>query len=167
MRRDAAGRRWGVYRTGRLPDGLGYQGTYYVGPGDTGFTVWDTRFGRVGVGICWDQWYPETARAMMLQGAEVLMYPTAIGSEPHDDELDTAEPWRRAMQGPAVRTVHPHVRAPPTRPAPELAPNTTSRRHGYVAGRHESARHTRALRAARRSSDGGRDATWRAAPVAA
>jgi N-carbamoylputrescine amidase len=80
---------------------------YYFRPGDTGFRVWDTRFGRVGVGICWDQWYPECARAMALMGAEVLLYPTAIGSEPHDASLDTAAPWRRAMQGHAVSNVIP------------------------------------------------------------
>jgi len=89
---DADGSLLGVYRKSHIPDGPGYMEKYYFRPGDTGFKVWDTRFGRIGVGICWDQWYPETARAMMLQGAEVLMYPTAIGSEPPDKELDTAEP---------------------------------------------------------------------------
>ncbi len=108
---DADGRPLGVYRKSHIPDGPGYQEKYYFRPGDTGFKVWDTRFGRVGVGICWDQWYPETARAMMLMGAEVLMYPTAIGSEPHDKDLDTAEPWRRAMQGHAVSNVVPVVGA--------------------------------------------------------
>ncbi|MFN3560271.1 MAG: nitrilase-related carbon-nitrogen hydrolase, partial [Brevundimonas sp.] len=80
-------------------------------PGDTGFKVWNTRFGKVGVGICWDQWFPEAARAMMLMGADVLMYPTAIGTEPHDAELHTAEPWRRAMQGHAVSNAVPVVGA--------------------------------------------------------
>lgn len=108
---DADGEAMGVYRKSHIPDGPGYQEKYYFRPGDTGFRVWDTRFGRVGVGICWDQWYPETARAMMLMGAEVLMYPTAIGTEPHDHELDTAEPWRRAMQGHAVSNVVPVVGA--------------------------------------------------------
>ncbi len=108
---DADGSAMGVYRKSHIPDGPGYQEKYYFRPGDTGFKVWDTRFGRVGVGICWDQWYPETARAMMLMGAEVLMYPTAIGSEPHDSELDTAEPWQRAMQGHAVSNVVPVVGA--------------------------------------------------------
>jgi N-carbamoylputrescine amidase len=108
---DADGEALGVYRKSHIPDGPGYQEKYYFRPGDTGFKVWKTRFGRVGVGICWDQWYPETARAMMLQGAEVLMYPTAIGTEPHDDSLDTAEPWRRAMQGHAVSNVVPVVGA--------------------------------------------------------
>ncbi|MDB5449213.1 MAG: hydrolase, carbon-nitrogen family, partial [Phenylobacterium sp.] len=89
----------------------GYMEKYYFRPGDTGFRVWDTRFGRIGAGICWDQWYPETARAMTLMGAEVLLYPTAIGSEPHDAALDTAAPWRRAMQGHAVSNVIPVVGA--------------------------------------------------------
>lgn len=108
---DADGEPLGVYRKSHIPDGPGYQEKYYFRPGDTGFRVWNTRFGKVGVGICWDQWYPETARAMMLMGAEVLMYPTAIGSEPHDPSLDTAEPWRRAMQGHAVSNVVPVVGA--------------------------------------------------------
>jgi len=108
---DADGRPLGVYRKSHIPDGPGYQEKYYFRPGDTGFRVWDTRFGRIGVGICWDQWYPESARAMMLQGAEVLLYPTAIGSEPHDKALDTAEPWRRAMVGHAVSNVVPVVGA--------------------------------------------------------
>lgn len=108
---DADGSALGVYRKSHIPDGPGYQEKYYFRPGDTGFRVWQTRFGRVGVGICWDQWYPECARAMMLIGADVLMYPTAIGSEPHDDSLDTAEPWRRAMQGHAVSNVVPVVGA--------------------------------------------------------
>ena len=108
---DADGSVLGTYRKSHIPDGPGYQEKYYFRPGDTGFKVWNTRHGRIGVGICWDQWYPETARAMMLQGAEVLMYPTAIGSEPHDKELDTAEPWRRAMQGHAVSNVVPVVGA--------------------------------------------------------
>jgi N-carbamoylputrescine amidase len=106
---DADGSLLGVYRKSHIPDGPGYQEKYYFRPGDTGFKVWDTRFGRLGVGICWDQWYPETARAMALQGAEVLLYPTAIGSEPHDSSLDTRDPWRRVMQGHAVANVMPVV----------------------------------------------------------
>lgn len=108
---DADGSALGVYRKSHIPDGPGYQEKYYFRPGDTGFRVWATRFGRVGVGICWDQWYPECARAMMLKGAEVLFYPTAIGSEPHDPTLDTAAPWRRVMQGHAVANVVPVVGA--------------------------------------------------------
>jgi N-carbamoylputrescine amidase len=104
---DAGGEVLGLYRKSHIPDGPGYQEKYYFRPGDTGFRVWDTRFGRLGVGICWDQWYPEAARAMTLMGAQALLYPTAIGSEPHDPTLDTALPWRRAMQGHAVANVIP------------------------------------------------------------
>jgi N-carbamoylputrescine amidase len=104
---DADGSPLGVYRKSHIPDGPGYQEKYYFRPGDTGFRVWDTRHGRIGVGICWDQWYPEAARAMALMGAEALLYPTAIGSEPHDDSLDTRDPWRRVMQGHAVANVIP------------------------------------------------------------
>ena len=108
---DADGALLGLYRKSHIPDGPGYMEKYYFRPGDTGFKVWHTRFGRLGVGICWDQWYPEAARAMALMGAEVLLYPTAIGSEPHDPTLNTAAPWRRAMQGHAVSNVIPVVGA--------------------------------------------------------
>ena len=108
---DADGGLLCVYRKSHIPDGPGYMEKYYFRPGDTGFKVWPTRHGRLGVGICWDQWYPEAARAMTLMGAEVLLYPTAIGSEPHDPTLDTAAPWRRAMQGHAVANVIPVVGA--------------------------------------------------------
>ncbi|MCB1503430.1 MAG: N-carbamoylputrescine amidase [Hyphomicrobiaceae bacterium] len=106
---DADGEILGVYRKSHIPDGPGYQEKYYFRPGDTGFKAWTTRFGRIGVGICWDQWYPEAARAMMLQGAELLFYPTAIGSEPYDDALDTHRMWQRAMQGHAVSNAVPVV----------------------------------------------------------
>ncbi len=106
---DADGKQLGTYRKSHIPDGPGYQEKYYFRPGDSGFKVWDTAFGRIGVGICWDQWFPECARAMALMGAEVLFYPTAIGSEPHDASLDTRDPWRRAMQGHAVSNVIPVV----------------------------------------------------------
>jgi N-carbamoylputrescine amidase len=108
---DAGGKQLGVYRKSHIPDGPGYQEKYYFRPGDTGFKVWETAYGRIGVGICWDQWFPESARAMAVQGAQVLFYPTAIGSEPHDASLDTREPWRRAMQGHAVSNVMPVVAA--------------------------------------------------------
>jgi N-carbamoylputrescine amidase len=108
---DHRGEIMGVYRKTHIPDGPGYQEKYYFRPGDLGFKVWDTKFGKIGVGICWDQWYPEVARAMMLQGAEILFYPTAIGSEPHDSSLNTALPWQRAMQGHAVSNVVPVVAA--------------------------------------------------------
>lgn len=106
---DADGKQLGIYRKSHIPDGPGYQEKYYFRPGDTGFKVWNTAYGRIGVGICWDQWFPESARAMALAGAEVLFYPTAIGSEPHDATLDTRDPWRRAMQGHAVSNVIPVV----------------------------------------------------------
>ncbi len=108
---DADGTALGTYRKSHIPDGPGYQEKYYFRPGDTGFKVWNTRYAKIGVGICWDQWYPEAARAMALLGAEVLFYPTAIGSEPHDGTLDTRDPWRRAMQGHAVSNIMPVVAA--------------------------------------------------------
>ena len=108
---DADGKILGVYRKSHIPDGPGYQEKYYFRPGDTGFKAWATKYGRIGVGICWDQWYPESARAMMLQGAEVLFYPTAIGSEPYDGTLDTHAQWQRAMQGHAVSNAVPIVAA--------------------------------------------------------
>ena len=105
----------GVYRKSHIPDGPGYEEKFYFRPGNTGFKVWPappTAPGwTLGVGVCWDQWYPETARAMMLMGAELLFYPTAIGSEPHDTSLDTARLWRRAMVGHAVSNVVPIVAA--------------------------------------------------------
>ncbi len=108
---DADGTPLGVYRKSHIPDGPGYQEKFYFRPGNTGFKVWDTRFGKIGVGICWDQWFPEAARAMMLQGAELLLYPTAIGSEPQDATLDTAARWRRAMLGHAVSNTVPVIAA--------------------------------------------------------
>jgi N-carbamoylputrescine amidase len=108
---DADGSLMGVYRKMHIPDGPGYQEKYYFRPGNLGYKVWKTAYATVGVGICWDQWFPECARAMMLAGAEVLFYPTAIGSEPHDASLDTAKPWQRAMQGHAVSNVIPVVAA--------------------------------------------------------
>jgi N-carbamoylputrescine amidase len=101
----------GVYRKSHIPDGPGYEEKFYFRPGNTGFKVWEGPGARLGVGVCWDQWYPETARAMMLMGAEILFYPTAIGSEPHDEGLDTARLWRRAMVGHAVSNVVPVVAA--------------------------------------------------------
>lgn len=106
---DADGRRLGVYRKSHIPDGPGYQEKFYFSPGDTGFRVWPTRHGTVGVGICWDQWFPEAARAMALQGAEILFYPTAIGSEPQDESLDSSGHWQRTMQGHAAANMTPLV----------------------------------------------------------
>jgi N-carbamoylputrescine amidase len=108
---DADGAVLGVYRKSHIPDGPGYEEKFYFRPGDTGFRVWSTRFGVLGVGICWDQWFPESARAMLLLGAELLLYPTAIGSEPHEPGLDTRDPWQRAMTGHAVSNVVPVVAA--------------------------------------------------------
>lgn len=108
---DAGGKVLGVYRKSHIPDGPGYEEKFYFRPGNTGFKVWDTRFGCLGVGICWDQWYPECARAMMLMGAEILFYPTAIGSEPEEPDLDTKDLWQRAMIGHAVSNVVPIVAA--------------------------------------------------------
>jgi N-carbamoylputrescine amidase len=108
---DADGAVLGVYRKSHIPSGPGYEEKFYFRPGDTGFRVWDTKHGRIGVGICWDQWFPECARAMTLLGAEVLLYPTAIGSEPHEPDLDTKDPWQRVMQGHAVANVIPVVAA--------------------------------------------------------
>ncbi len=101
---DADGQRLGLYRKSHIPDGPGYEEKYYFNPGDTGFRTWATRFGRIGVGICWDQWFPECARIMALQGADLLLYPTAIGSEPSDvvSSPNTPAMWQRAMQGHAV-----------------------------------------------------------------
>jgi N-carbamoylputrescine amidase len=102
---DAGGALMGVYRKSHIPDGPGYNEKFYFRPGNTGFAAWKTRYGRIGVAICWDQWFPECARAMALEGADVLLYPTAIGSEPHDPEFDTKDLWQRAMIGHAVCNV--------------------------------------------------------------
>jgi N-carbamoylputrescine amidase len=99
----------GNYRKSHIPDGPGYQEKYYFRPGNTGFQVWDTKFGRLGVAICWDQWFPEAARSMVLMGAEILLYPTAIGAEPHEPDLDTRRLWQRAMIGHAVSNLVPVV----------------------------------------------------------
>jgi N-carbamoylputrescine amidase len=102
----------GVYRKSHIPDGPGYEEKFYFRPGNTGFRVWQgPHRSTLGVGVCWDQWYPETARAMMLMGADILFYPTAIGTEPHDPDLDTSRLWRRAMIGHAVSNVVPVVAA--------------------------------------------------------
>lgn len=107
---DADGTILGIYRKTHIPDDHYYQEKFYFVPGDTGFKVWDTRFGKVGVGICWDQWFPETARAMAIQGAEMLLYPTAIGSEPIL-ECDSMPHWRRCMQGHAGSNLMPVMAA--------------------------------------------------------
>jgi N-carbamoylputrescine amidase len=108
---DADGEILGTYRKSHIPDGPGYEEKFYFRPGNDGFKVWDLFGTRIGVGICWDQWYPESARVMALMGAEVLLYPTAIGSEPYDPDLDTSRMWRRAMVGHAVSNCMPVVAA--------------------------------------------------------
>ncbi len=108
---DADGTVLGIYRKSHIPDGVGYTEKFYFSPGDTGFEVWDTKVGRIGVGICWDQWFPETARSMALLGAELLLFPTAIGSEPPDPSWDSSGHWQRVMQGHAGANLMPLVAA--------------------------------------------------------
>ena len=108
---DADGSQLGIYRKSHIPQGSGYQEKYYFSPGDTGFKVWDTQFGKIGVGICWDQWFPECARSMALMGAEILLYPTAIGSELLDPQMDSSGHWQRVMQGHAGANLMPLVAA--------------------------------------------------------
>ena len=108
---DAEGAIMGTYRKSHIPDGPGYEEKFYFRPGNDGFKVWDVFGARIGIGICWDQWYPETARCLALKGAQVLFYPTAIGSEPKDAEMDTSRMWRRAMIGHAVSNCMPVVAA--------------------------------------------------------
>jgi len=108
---DDRGAVMGVYRKSHIPDGPGYSEKFYFRPGNSGFKTFKTAYGTIGPAVCWDQWYPETARALMLQGAEILLFPTAIGNEPHDPDLDTSRMWRRAMIGHAVSNVVPVVAA--------------------------------------------------------
>jgi N-carbamoylputrescine amidase len=118
---DADGRVLGVYRKSHIPQGPGYEEKYYFSPGDTGFRVWDTAFGRIGVGICWDQWFPECARAMALQGAELLLYPTAIGSEPPAPGYDSQPHWETVQRGHAAANLMPVVAS--NRVGTETAPD--------------------------------------------
>ncbi|HJY42224.1 MAG TPA: nitrilase-related carbon-nitrogen hydrolase, partial [Steroidobacteraceae bacterium] len=104
---DAGGELLGTYRKTHIPESPGYHEKFYFSPGDTGFRVWRTRFGTIGVAICWDQWFPESARAMAVLGAEILLYPTAIGSEPQDLSIDSRDHWQRAMQGHAASNIMP------------------------------------------------------------
>ncbi|QFU22989.1 N-carbamoylputrescine amidase [Shewanella eurypsychrophilus] len=108
---DADGRILDNYRKSHIPDGPGYCEKYYFNPGDTGFKVWQTRYGRFGAGICWDQWFPELARSLTLSGAEAIFYPTAIGSEPQDLSLDSKDHWQRTMQGHAAANLIPVIAA--------------------------------------------------------
>ncbi len=106
---DADGAVLGSYRKSHIPEGPGYHEKFYFSPGDTGFKVFDSRYARLGVAICWDQWFPEAARSMALMGAEILLYPTAIGSEPQDPQLDSSGHWQRTMQGHAAANIVPLV----------------------------------------------------------
>ncbi|MBL8686547.1 MAG: N-carbamoylputrescine amidase [Alphaproteobacteria bacterium] len=106
---DADGELLGLYRKSHIPDGPGYQEKFYFNPGDTGFKVWHTAYGRVGVGICWDQWFPELARSLALQGADMILYPTAIGNEPQDTTIDSKDHWQRTMQGHAGANIIPVI----------------------------------------------------------
>jgi N-carbamoylputrescine amidase len=106
---DADGHILGRYRKTHIPDGPGYEEKFYFNPGNTGFRVWKTRYANIGIGICWDQWFPEAARSMVLQGAEILFYPTAIGSEPADPMRDSREAWQICMRGHAAANFTPVV----------------------------------------------------------
>ncbi|HQU68100.1 MAG TPA: N-carbamoylputrescine amidase [Albidovulum sp.] len=118
---DADGAILGNYRKTHIPHATGYEEKYYFTPGDTGFKVFDTRFARVGCGICWDQWFPETARALAILGAEVLLFPTAIGTEPGQPDLDSSAHWQRTMQGHAAANMIPVVAS--NRVGTERGPN--------------------------------------------
>ncbi|MFW9737018.1 N-carbamoylputrescine amidase [Vibrio parahaemolyticus] len=106
---DADGTVLDNYRKSHIPDGPGYSEKYYFSPGDTGFKVWQTKFGKFGAGICWDQWFPELARSLALHGAEAIFYPTAIGTEPQDPTLDSRDHWQRTMQGHSAANLVPVV----------------------------------------------------------
>lgn len=106
---DADGTNLGVYRKTHIPDGPGYEEKFYFNPGDTGFKVWNTRYAKIGIGICWDQWFPETARCLALMGAEVLFFPTAIGSEPLDPTYDSKDHWQMCMRGHSAANIMPVV----------------------------------------------------------
>ncbi len=117
---DADGRILGNYRKSHIPQGVGYEEKFYFSPGDTGFRVWQTAFGRIGLAICWDQWFPEAARAMALMGAEMLLYPTAIGSEPPNPDYDSQPHWENTMRGHAAANIMPVIAA--NRIGTEVAP---------------------------------------------
>ncbi|CAK4867130.1 unnamed protein product [Aphanomyces euteiches] len=106
---DADGEVLGKYRKSHIPDGPGYEEKFYFNPGDTGFKVWNTRYAKIGVGVCWDQWYPEAARCMALMGAEFLFYPTAIGTEPQDSTIDSKDHWQMCMLGHAASNLVPVI----------------------------------------------------------
>jgi N-carbamoylputrescine amidase len=131
---DDRGEVLGVYRKSHIPDGPGYSEKFYFNPGDTGFRVWPTRFGTIGVGICWDQWFPEAARAMALMSAEFLLYPTAIGSEPGRPDFDSMEHWRITMRGHAGANLMPVAAA--NRVGTEIVAGRTQTYYGssFIAG---------------------------------
>lgn len=106
---DADGEILGIYRKTHIPYGPGYEETFYFKPGNSGFKVWETRYAKIGVGICWDQWFSETARSMSLLGAELLFYPTAIGSEPNEPDIDSRKHWQMVMQGHAAANITPVI----------------------------------------------------------
>ncbi len=108
---DADGSNLGIYRKSHIPDGPGYQEKFYFTPGETGFKVWQTRYATIGTAVCWDQWFPEAARSLCLQGAELLFYPTAIGSEPEEPEIDSKAHWQTVMQGHAGANMTPVIAA--------------------------------------------------------
>ena len=126
---DADGDFKGVYRKSHIPQGPGYEEKFYFSPGNSGFKVWDTVFGCIGVGICWDQWFPECARAMALMGADLIFYPTAIGNEPEDPSLNSVRHWQRAMQGHAASNMIPVIAS--NRVGQEIADKTEMRFYGH------------------------------------
>ena len=130
---DAGGEILGLYRKSHIPDGPGYEEKYYFRPGNTGFKVWEVCGTRIGVGVCWDQWFPECARAMALMGAELLFYPTAIGSEPYDADFDTSRIWRRAMLGHAASNCMPVIAANRIGPEGEGAHGQSFYGHSFIA----------------------------------
>ncbi|MEX2322106.1 MAG: N-carbamoylputrescine amidase [Saccharospirillum sp.] len=130
---DADGSNLGIYRKTHIPDGPGYSEKFYFTPGDTGFKVWDTAYARIGVGICWDQWFPETARAMALMGAELLFYPTAIGTEPQDNSIDSRDHWQITQQGHAAANLTPYIASNRTGVESEGEQNITFYGSSFIA----------------------------------
>ncbi|ASG20085.1 N-carbamoylputrescine amidase [Nitrospirillum viridazoti] len=131
---DADGGILGIYRKSHIPDGPGYQEKFYFSPGDTGFQVYKTRYATIGTAICWDQWFPEAARVMALQGAEILFYPTAIGSEPQDPTLDSRDHWQRVMQGHAGANLVPLVASNRVGTEPDDDRSITFYGSSFIAG---------------------------------
>ena len=126
---DADGTYKGIYRKSHIPQGPGYQEKFYFSPGNTGFKVWETTYGCIGIGICWDQWFPECARSMALMGADLIFYPTAIGSEPQDPNLNSLKHWQRTMQGHAAANMTPIIAS--NRIGKEIADKTEMTFYGH------------------------------------